>query len=81
MRFGLWIEEPGNWTGWFGLASADADGSPTGTFVPWAFDTEDGAEGAAMNFRQNRPNAKVEVKLDPPFFISWDENKYSMAVA
>ena len=81
MKYGIWIEEKGFWTGWFGLASANGHSSFNGTFVPWSFDSEDEAEDMAMTCRRNRPKANVQVKPDPPLSVVWDEKAWAIAVA
>ena len=66
MRYGLWIEDRGWYTGWFGLAAEDV-------FVPWAFSMLDDAEKFAANYLRNRPCATVEVKANPPEELPWNE--------
>jgi len=72
MRYGLWIEDPERYTGWFGLAAGDK-------FSPWAFASKDEADGKAAAYLSNRPSASVEVKPDPPEELPWNEGEWRKA--
>ena len=69
MKYGLWIEDRGWYTGWIGFTAEDV-------LVPWAFstldDAEKGMEGVVAYLR-DRPCATVEVKANPPEELPWNE--------
>lgn len=71
-KMGIWIEYPGNYTGWFGLACGE-------TLTPWKF----GPDEIAMrleNVKKSMPEAKlIEARVAPdsiPWGVKqWEDSK------
>jgi hypothetical protein len=76
MKYGIWIEQPGVWKGWFGFASGD--GWKSGFFVPMTFDEQEAIERvAACKARNAYPGATViEARPSPPESLHWDESEW-----
>lgn len=74
MKYGIMIEEPGVWTGYFGLARGN-------TYVPWIFDNRDDAQELAAICRRRRLRAVVTVKENPPEMLPWNEKEWRKAIA
>lgn len=67
--YGLWIKEPGKYTGWHGLAWDD-------TFTPWTFENKVEAETRAARWMGNVPGSSVEVRQNPPAKLPWNEEAW-----
>ncbi len=70
MRYGIWMEIPGIWKGWFGAALGDE-------FRPMTFgETELAA--AVSGSRAQHPNATlIEARPSPPESLPWNEGEWA----
>lgn len=73
MKYGIWVEDPGFWTGWIGFAAGDV-------FVPMSFD-EDEAAYRANRYLGSRPQARVSLRSNPPAELPWNEGEWKRAKA
>lgn len=70
---GIWLEVPGKWTGWMGLATAKS-------FIPWTFGEEE-IEMRLEKVRSAFPDAKVIEAREAPSELPWSEDEGRKAVA
>lgn len=67
-KYGVWIEQPGVWTGWLGFAAG-------GKFVPMSFDEEEAVYRANL-YLQRCPAAMVSLRSTPPAELPWNEDEW-----
>ena len=66
MKYGIWIEQPGRWMGWFGSALGN-------TSTPMTYG-EDEVQGEVERFKSIFPDAQlIEARAQPPAEMTWNE--------
>lgn len=74
MKYGIWIESPGKWTGWFSMALGDKR-------YPLAFDEAEARERAGKLRDSNLYPGTVEARPGPPVEMPWNEEEWRKATA
>jgi hypothetical protein len=72
MKYGIWIESPGKWTGWFSMALGDRR-------YPMSFDEAE-AHMRANGIRDcGLYPGLVEARPNPPAEMPWNEGEWKKA--
>lgn len=75
MKYGIWIESPGKWTGWLSMALGDKR-------YPISFGEAEVKERVGtLKSSGVFPDAIIEARTNPPAEMPWNEDEWRKATA
>ena len=74
MRYGIWIEKPGHWTGWYSWMLDDKQ-------WPMTFDEAEIDHRVDLVRKSHPAGTIVEARPDPPDVMPWNEAEWRKATA
>ena len=74
MKYGIWVEAPGSWTGWLCVAFGE-------TAYPLTFCEEEARERADRARSLYPAGSLVEARPNPPETFPWNETKWRRMTA